>query len=179
VPAYGVDLDPAAVEHCLSLGLKARRADIVQHLAGLPADSVGGVFSAQVVEHLPAETLWPLLEQVARVLKPGGHAVIETPNPATFATHVHSFWRDPTHLRPVPAPALWFAGSRAGLVVAQTLYSAPVTDADRLLPVRIEGSADPRLAESYNRTVGMLNDLLYGPQNVAVVLRKPEPAPEG
>jgi O-antigen chain-terminating methyltransferase len=176
VPAYGVDTDAAAVEHCLSLGLKARTADVIEHLSGLPEASVGGVFSAQVVEHLPPELLWPLLEEVARVLRPGGHVVVETPNPATFATHVHSFWRDPTHLRPVPAPALWFAGNRVGLVVVETLYSSPVPDPERLKPVRVEGSADPELAESYNRSVTMLNELLYGPQNVAVVMRKPEPA---
>ena len=66
-----------------------------------------------MVEHLPPETIPVLMEQIARVLRPGGVAVLETPNPASFATHVQSFWRDPTHIRPVPDAALAFEKAHA------------------------------------------------------------------
>lgn len=178
--AYGVDSDAAAVERCVAIGLDARREDLFDHLHGLASESVGGVFCSQVVEHIPPDLLGPLLREIARVLRPGGVAVIETPNPATFATHAHSFWRDPTHLRPVPEPALSFAAKTAGLSVERVVYASPVADDERLRPVDLEVDADgspPELAavvETLNDTTRRLNDLLFGYQDYAVVAVKPE-----
>ena len=116
--AYGVDTDADSVRRCTAIGLDARQENLFDHLAGLGDESLGGVFCSQVVEHLPPDLLPTLMEQIARVLRPGGVAVVETPNPASFATHVQSFWRDPTHVSPVPDVALAFAARTAGLVVS-------------------------------------------------------------
>lgn len=174
--AYGVDLDREAVEACQGLGLDARQEDLFTHLAGLEDGALGGVFCAQVVEHLPADQLWPLLAEVGRVLTPGGAVVLETPNPASFATHVHSFWRDPTHVRPVPAPALAHAARQAGLVVEETIFSGWPADEDRLQGIEVEtDDADVRsIVKVLNEQKQLLNELLFGPQNYALVARKPE-----
>jgi O-antigen chain-terminating methyltransferase len=172
--AYGVDDDAAAVEGCLARGLKAEQADALEHLRSLDAGSVGALLSTHVVEHLPAEALWPFLAEVERVLRPGGLAIIETPNPSTLITHLASFWRDPTHVRPVPAPALWFAARQAGLVVLDTWYGH--LPEERLAPSGLQDDADPKvsaLARSHDALVARLNDLLLGPQDYAVLLRKP------
>jgi SAM-dependent methyltransferase len=175
IAAYGVDTDPDAFELCRSLGLDARCEDLFEHLDGLPAASLAGVFSAQVVEHLPPTSIDPLLRSIHRVLVPGGVVVIETPNPATFATHVQSFWRDPTHTRPVPAVALSFAARSAGLVVDSVLYSCPTPDEDRLVDVSVDAVAEDvrPLAEAFNRAMRQLNLLLYGPQDYALVASRP------
>jgi O-antigen chain-terminating methyltransferase len=173
--AYGVDTDADSVRRCTEIGLDAREENLFDHLAGLPDDSLGGVFCSQVVEHLPPELLPALMEQIARVLRPGGIAVVETPNPASFATHVHSFWRDPTHIRPVPDVALGYAARTAGLVVTSTIYTSLPLEGERLKPVP-PGPGRPetqRLAKSVNATVHQLNGLLYGPQDYALVLSKP------
>jgi SAM-dependent methyltransferase len=175
VSAYGVDTDPDAVTACRERGLDVRQEDLVEHLRALPDDSIGGVFCAQVVEHLPPDLLSPVLDEVARVLRPGGVVVIETPNPATFATHVQSFWRDPTHIRPVPEAALSFAARSAGLMVDDVLYTSPVAEGDRLQPLQLE-AASPEvrtLTEGINRTIEQLNDLLYGFQDYTLVASKP------
>ena len=175
VRAYGIDTDEDAVAACRALELDARLEDLFDHLAGLPEADVGGVFCSQVVEHLPADLLPTLLGEVARVMQPGGVAVIETPNPATFATHVQSFWRDPSHLRPVPAVALAFAARTAGLVVRTTVYRSLPPDEERLRSVDAE-PADPSVrsvVEAFNALTAQLNELLYGYQDYALVLEKP------
>ena len=175
VRAYGVDTDEDAVAACRALGLDARLEDLFDHLAGLPEASVGGVFCSQVVEHLPADLLPTLLGEVARVMQPSGVAVIETPNPAMFATHVQSFWRDPTHLRPVPAVALAFAARTAGLVVRTTVYrlSRPTRNGcARSTPSRPMHSVRS-VVEAFNALTAQLNELLYGYQDYALVLEKP------
>src|SRR5919198_1901047 len=176
--AYGVDTDQDVVAVCRSLGLDARQEDLFDHLAGLKEESIGGVFCSQVVEHLPPELLPKLLADIARVLPPGGVAVIETPNPATFATHVHSFWRDPTHIRPVPEAALGFSARTAGLVVESVVYTSPVPDEERLQAIEVRTSDHDLRAtvEGINRMTTRLNELLYGYQDYALIAVKPEPA---
>jgi SAM-dependent methyltransferase len=173
--AYGVDLDDDAVKTANDRGLDARLEDLFGHLKSLADDSLGGAFSSQVVEHLPADTIAPLYEELYRVVKPGGRVIIETPNPATFATHVQSFWRDPTHIRPVPQPALDFAARSAGFVNEQTVFTSPSPDSERLARIEIEPK-DPLMAEfvrRFNANAERLDDLLFGYQDFALVVRKP------
>jgi len=179
VKASGIDLMPDSVAACRERGLDVQQADLFEFLASLEPGSVGGFFSGQVVEHLPPERLPEMLEGVERALRPGGVCIVETPNPATFATHVQSFWRDPTHTRPVPAPALSFVARCAGLVVENVIYGSPSPEGERLKPVDAEtligaGEAEQALASAFNDAVGQLNELLYGYQDYALVLRKPE-----
>ena len=173
ISAYGVDTDERTVDSCRALGLDARHQDLLAHLAGLQDASLGGVFCSQVVEHLPPDLLSPMVQEVARVLRPGGVAVIETPNPASFATHVHSFWRDPTHL---PEPALSFAARTAGLVVERVEWLSEPPGDERLAkaPPSARNEDVRQLADAFNRAVDRLNPLLYGPQDYALVLRKPD-----
>ena len=174
--AYGIDACQDAVAACRDLGFDARHEDLLGHLDRLPAESLGGVFIAHVVEHLPAHALGPLLVEVGRVLRPGGAVLVETPNPASFAVHVQSFWRDPTHVRPVPSDALAFAARTAGLVVEGVWYFAYPPDGDRLAKLD-PAEADGRLAEvvrAVNERIDQLNELLYGPQEYALLAVKPE-----
>jgi SAM-dependent methyltransferase len=128
-----------------------------------------------VVEHLPPTSLAGLMSEIARVLRPGAPVLLETPNPASFATHVHSFWRDPTHIRPVPAAALGLVTREAGLVVEEVLYGSRPTDDERLHGVHVEPD-DPdlrRVAEGFNAAIRQLNYLLYGFQDYALIARRP------
>lgn len=173
--AYGIDLEEDAVERGRANGLDLRHGDLFAHLESLEDGSLGGAFSAQVVEHLPAQMLAPLFELLYRKLRSGARVVVETPNPATFATHVHSFWRDPTHTRPVPLPALDFDARTAGFVSEQTIYSSPTPMDEKLQRIELEPH-DPMLRElvsRFNQNAEKLDDLLYGWQDYALVVRKP------
>jgi O-antigen chain-terminating methyltransferase len=172
---YGVDIDPRSVERCRELGLDVREQDLFEHLRGLPESSLGGIYCAQVVEHVPPETIANLFVDIARTLRAGAKAVIETPNPGTFATHMHSFWRDPTHIRPVPQPTLSMAARQAGLIVEDTVFSSPPPEDERLQLTDSEAFDPPvrDLARTFNRTVRQLNDVLYGYQDYALIAVKP------
>ena len=47
----------------------------------LPDDTLGGIFCAQVIEHLPPEALVALVRLAHRKLRPGGVLLCETPEP--------------------------------------------------------------------------------------------------
>ena len=173
VAAYGVDLSAESVAEARARGLDARQADLFEHMSAVTPGSLGSVVSSQVVEHLPPDRLPELMDLISASLRSGGICIIETPNPATFATHVQSFWRDPTHVRPVPAAALKFWAQTAGLAVDEIAYSAPVPESDRLKKLPTPGGAGSEIAVAFNGLVEQLNDLLYGYQDYALIASKP------
>jgi 2-polyprenyl-3-methyl-5-hydroxy-6-metoxy-1,4-benzoquinol methylase len=100
VEARGVDREAAMVERCRSKGHAVAHDDGVAYLAAQPDESLGAVFSAQVIEHLDHDSLRRLLELALEKLVPGGLFVAETVNPHSIQA-LKNFWVDPTHVRPI------------------------------------------------------------------------------
>jgi SAM-dependent methyltransferase len=121
IAARGVDSDAGMVARCRALGLDVEQGDANEHLSGLPDGSLGTIFSAQVIEHLPHEQLRRLLELSLRKLAPGGLFIAETVNPHRISS-LKTFWVDLTHQHPIfPEVALAIcaiAGFRSGYVFA-------------------------------------------------------------
>ncbi len=114
VPGRGIDQQEEAVALCRRHGLEAERAEIFSYLAELPEGSLDGIFSAQLVEHLPPARVPELIRLCAAGLRRGGLLVIETPNPESLAIFATHFYLDPTHQRPVPPALLVFYLEEAG-----------------------------------------------------------------
>lgn len=131
VTAEGVDLSEESVALCRHKGLEAACADLFPYLANLGEGSLDGIYSGQVVEHLPPEKLPEMIRLAARVLEPGGILAIETPNPACLAIFATHFYLDPTHVRPVPSPLLAFYMEEAGL---GRIESHPLSPAVESMP---------------------------------------------
>jgi O-antigen chain-terminating methyltransferase len=108
IPARGIDLDDESVALCSAKGLHAERADLFTYLDSLPDAALDGIFSAQVIEHLPPERLPELVRLVAAKLRRGGVVALETPNPECLAIFASHFYLDPTHTRPVPPSLMVF-----------------------------------------------------------------------
>jgi glycosyltransferase involved in cell wall biosynthesis/SAM-dependent methyltransferase len=101
IPFIGVDLDPTMVERCREKGYDTvELGDAVELLERQKPNSLGAIFSAQVVEHMPFETLKRFLELSLTRLKPGGVLIAETVNPHS-ARALKAFWVDPTHQHPL------------------------------------------------------------------------------
>lgn len=100
IAATGVDSDTGMVQRCLELGLQASLGDVNEHLRTLADASLGTIFSAQLIEHLPHPELRRLLELAARKLRPGGLLIAETVNPHRVSS-LKTFWVDPTHQHPI------------------------------------------------------------------------------
>jgi SAM-dependent methyltransferase len=107
VQATGVDVDADMVLACREKGLDVVRGDAFAHLETLPDDSLGGIFSAQVVEHLEPSRIVQLLGFGLRKLRPGGLIVLETINPQC-AGGLNAFYLDPSHVKPVHPDTLSF-----------------------------------------------------------------------
>lgn len=176
IGARGVDSNAELVEHCVSHGLDVARGEALEHLGSLDAGSLGGVFSAQVLEHLEPAGIQAFLGLAHRVLRPGGLLVAETVNAESLAAITRNFFADWTHRTPIVPRSLRFVAERCGFAELEIRYLSPVPENARLRIVPI----DPDLAtstrdqlEAINRNFELLNALLFGPQDFALIARKP------
>lgn len=104
----GVDSNAMMVARGRSQGLEVEEADVLAVLQQLPTASVAAVSAFHLIEHLPFEVLFAMLEQVARVLAPGGLIMLETPNPENVLVGSHTFYHDFSHRNPVTPVAAEF-----------------------------------------------------------------------
>ncbi len=175
IGARGVDLNQAMVEDARSRGLDATCADALTYLRGLPDGSLGGLFAAQVVEHLTPAYLGALLDAAAEKMRPGGRIVLETINPRCWVAFFESYLRDPTHVRPLHPETLQYLLRVRGLQHVELRFSSPVAPADRLQPVVLSDSRDAELADAVaviNDNTTRLNGWLFSFQDYAVVATK-------
>jgi hypothetical protein len=61
-------------ESCRARGPRRRRGGRRRYLSGLPDASLGGIFAAQVVEHLEPAYLLRFLDLSFHKLRPGGRS---------------------------------------------------------------------------------------------------------
>jgi len=126
--ATGIDQSEECVALCRAKGLHTEKADLFVYLDALADQSLGGIYCAQVVEHIDPYRLPDLIASMAKKMRSGALAVIETPNPeclAIFATH---FYIDPTHTRPVPPRLLGFYMEEAGFGRLEVERLSPAVD---------------------------------------------------
>jgi len=97
----GVDLDQGMVDRCHEKGhTQVVHADGLEYLESLENESLGAIFSAQVIEHLPYEQLLRLLALSHTKLRDDGVLIMETVNPHSMPA-LKTFWVDPTHQHPL------------------------------------------------------------------------------
>ncbi|MGD8817342.1 MAG: methyltransferase domain-containing protein, partial [Acidobacteriota bacterium] len=129
--AVGVEINAADVEECRRRGHEAEVADLFEWLQRQDDGALGGIFMAQVIEHLPPTDWQRFIELAARKLAPGGHVVVETINPESLYALARAYVIDPTHIRPVHPELLAFLARRAGLHPVEIEYQSPVPDDER------------------------------------------------
>ena len=168
----GVDRDADMATRCREQGLEVAFEDAFAFLEATLDGSLGGIFSAQFIEHLPTAAYVRLVELSYRKLRSGGALLLETQNPECLAIYSQSFFVDPTHVRPVPAAQLRFWMGEAGFRELRTHYVSPVAPQLPQLPLLEPktGSAD---VERWNQEAQRFNQTYFGYQDYAVVGIKP------
>lgn len=166
IEARGVDGNREMVASCREKGLEAEAGDAVSHLQSLEAGALGGIFAAQLVEHLPTDSLPCFLASCHRAVRSGGRVVLETVNPQSLAGLL-GFYRDLTHQKPLHPETLAFLLRAAGFRNVETRYQSPVSERARLLHV----DADGGLA-GLNENFDKLNALLFAEQDYAAIATK-------
>jgi SAM-dependent methyltransferase len=173
ITARGVDLNDEMVAICRERGLEATTTDALSYLAAQPDESLGGLFGAQVVEHLEPDYLMRLLETAYHKLRPGSVVVLETINPACWFAFFSSYIRDITHQQPLHPDTLRYLMVASGFQRVDVRYAAPYPDASKLQPIPVPADeAAARAAEVFNENVSKLNGLFFTFLDYAVIARR-------
>jgi len=166
ISAKGVELGTDQYLLCKEKGLDVVQQDLFTYLESLPDESLGGLFSAQVIEHLTASDQLRYVTLAYRKTKSGSPVIFETINAQCVWAVMRNFFLDPTHVRPVHPETLKFAMESAHFKNIVLLYSSPMVD-HQIPALACEG--DARNVDEFNRQLRKLNELLYGPQDYAAI----------
>jgi O-antigen chain-terminating methyltransferase len=170
----GVDADSDMVSYCHSRQLDVKQGDAISYLEHLEDKSLDGIFIDQVVEHLDPEYLIRLLALCYQKLKFGYYLVVETVNPLSFVSFVN-FYVDMTHKRPVHPETLQYLFNASGFRECDKKFFSPVSDENRLKKITnittLDHTAQKNL-EEYNSNIEILNTILFGAQDYAVIGKK-------
>jgi SAM-dependent methyltransferase len=176
ITARGLDINDAMVAASRERGLDVTKGDALEYLTSLPDASLGGLFAAQVVEHLPPAYLSSLIGTAAHKMRPDGRMVLETINPACWLAFFESYIRDLTHVRPLHPETLQYLVRVSGFHDVTIAFKAPVPGSARLQPVpAAAASATPAeidLVDTFNENVAKLNSRMFTYQDYAIVARR-------
>jgi SAM-dependent methyltransferase len=168
IGARGLDLNHEMVEVCRTQGLDATEGDALGYLRSLPDGSLGGLFAAQVAEHLEPDYLLELLEEAFVKLRPGSAIVLETINVSSWFAFFSSYIRDITHARPLHPDTLSYLLTAHGFQEVTVRFSAPYPERDKLVRVSGEGV----LEDAINANADKLNALLFTDLDYAAIGRR-------
>jgi SAM-dependent methyltransferase len=171
IDGRGVDINEAMVEVCRSQGFDVTRTDALSYLEAQPDGSIGGLFAAQVVEHLEPQYLNALLDVAFGKLRPGAPIVLETINPACWFAFFESYIRDITHVRPLHPDTLKFLLIASGFQHVDIRYRSPYPEHDKLQPIGPNGSLGD-VVETLNANVERINRLLFTWLDYAAIGRR-------
>jgi SAM-dependent methyltransferase len=127
VEACGVDLDDAMVDRARARGAEVHHGDALDFLIKQDDASLGAIFSAQFIEHLPPSILPELLDVARAKLRPGGVFVAETVNPHSPRA-LKAFWVDPTHRHPLFPETMLALCRLTGFPTARIMFPGGADD---------------------------------------------------
>ena len=151
----GVNSNDVQLDAARQHGVPVIHADALAYLKSLVDNSVLAVSGIHVVEHIPFVDLIRLIQEVVRILRPGGLVIFETPNPRNLIVGAHTFNFDPTHIRPLPPEVLEILLETVGLSDIEIRPLHPSDTLDSMVNAR---RLDPHIAT-----------LLFGPQDYAIL----------
>ncbi|MDQ3898717.1 MAG: class I SAM-dependent methyltransferase, partial [Actinomycetota bacterium] len=169
VPAYGVDANRRTVDECRARGLDVVHAGVLQHLASVPDRSLAAITAFHAAERLGFRNVVELVEQASRVLRPGGVLIVEGPNPENLLVGASGVGVHPAAERALHPDALQFVLAARGFaeVEVRRLHPHPA-------PLEWSPEFDDLAVKPLEPVVERLNDLLFGPRDVAVLGRRVE-----
>jgi hypothetical protein len=159
VDAYGIDPNPQPGASDTEL----REDEVVVHLRALPDAALGGLVLTGCVERLPVGALVKLADLALAKVKPGGPVMVVSVDPRWWAVNVDEVNVDLAPGRPLHR-ATW-----EHLLSERGFESVEGADGERQEGLKLL----PRGNAVMNENLAVLNDLLFGPAEYAVVARRP------
>lgn len=164
IACKGVDLSEENVDFCTAKGLPVELTDAIAYLGYCEDNSLGGIFSAQVIEHMSMEVLLSLLHLAKQKLRPGAPLILETLNPKCLMIYAESMYADPSHTKPVYPDTLQFMAQAEGFSTTELLYMTP-SDPKCNIPMIDQ-------MDELNHSTTIINNLLFGNREYALVAYK-------
>ncbi len=166
--ARGIDSNRLQLEECRKLKLDVEEADWFEYLAKVPASSLSLVTGFHVIEHISFYPLVRLLDEIHRVLAPGGMVIFETPNPENTDVGSCLFYTDPTHQKPLFPPTIRFLAEQRGYINIEILRLNPESAS-----VPSDLPAEHELASRLNPVFELLRSRFAGGRDFSMIARKP------
>lgn len=165
--ARGVDLNRIMVNECRERGCEVAEAEALQYLRELPDNCLGAVTGMHIIEHLPLPILIALLDESLRVLRPGGLAIFETPNPENLVVGACNFYMDPTHRNPLPPVMVEYLVEARGFVQVEIRrWQQGLQDSLQFLQTGSPGAAE------LNPLIQMIKEHYFAAPDYAVIGHK-------
>lgn len=165
--ARGVDLNRIMVNECRERGCEVAEAEALQYLRELPDNCLGAVTGMHIIEHLPLPILIALLDESLRVLRPGGLAIFETPNPENLVVGACNFYMDPTHRNPLPPVMVEYLVEARGFVQVEIRrWQQGLQDSLQFLQAGSPGAAE------LNPLIQMIKEHYFAAPDYAVIGHK-------
>jgi hypothetical protein len=160
------------VQVCRDKGLQADAGDALSVLHALPDGSLGGLFAAQVVEHLEPSYLAAFLDAAFDKLRPGAPIVLETINAASWFAFFESYIRDITHVRPLHPDTLKYLLVATGFHRVDVRYRVPYPEHEKLQSIPYNATLADSV-ETLNANVEKINRLLFTHLDYAAIGYRP------
>ncbi len=156
IDAYGVDLNHAMVEDGILHDVKNLEVkDAFEFLASCPDNSFDLITAFHIIEHIPFEKLLVLFKELKRVASSNAVILLETPNPENLLVAAYTFYKDPTHLNPLPSEVTTFMLEYFNFTNIQVYPLHPFPDSMRI--------------KEKSQTAFVLNHYLYSEQDYLIV----------
>ncbi len=157
----GVDIDDGMVKIAKRKGLKVFKDDLLAFLEKKEDNSLDGIFSSQVIEHLNYGEIKKLINLSYKKLKNGGILILETINPLSWFSFSQIFLLDPTHKTAVHPELLRFLFEKNGFSNVEIILS--------MLPdIKLKETEDSTI----NYNIDLLNQYLFSETNFAIKGKK-------
>lgn len=165
IEGRGVDTNERSVADLRQRGFTVALEGVPECFSSIADASLGSILAMHVVEHLPVEALLALFREAKRVLRRGGLLMIETPNAESILAAASDFWRDPTHIAPRHPAALTVLAREHRFEIAEVRAVHELPEGAK---IAILESDPPEL----QRVIHAVNDRLFAPQDLRLVLRQ-------
>ena len=169
ISVKGIDINEDMIAYCQEKGLPVEKADVITYLESIPDNSLGGIFLGQVIEHLQPNTLIHLIRLAYKKLSAGAYFIAETINPQSLIVFTECYFLDPSHVRMVHPFTIQFILESEGFRNINLNYLSKVEDNLRIPQLVIENGKN---LEQFNHSIQVLNDIVYGYRDYAIVGKK-------
>lgn len=170
IEAWGAEPDPTMAWLVNHRGLKVRQTDMYTAMRETEGGALGGIFAAQVVEHLfPAELL-EFLRLARTKLAPGGRIVLETLNPASLGVLAKSYFRDLDHKQPIHPETMRDLLVLAGFEDVEMVLISPCRDDEKTpaMPPAETCGLSEEARDAIQSRIEAIDELLHGAQDYYV-----------